>query len=476
MKNRKHFTFRGRWKKAVSTLVVAIVSLTASGQDIAGQWHGVLKISNVQLHLVVNIRQAENGYTATMDSPDQGAKDIPVSAVSFDGATLKLSVAIIGAEYEGVLDADGNIAGTFRQGMSLPLTLSRGKAGEGKVLRPQNPARPYPYREETVAFSNPEAGVKLAGTLTLPTGDGLSPAVVLISGSGAHNRDEEIMEHRPFLVLADFLTRNGIAVLRYDDRGAGASTGNYAAATSADFAGDAASAVKYLLTRREINARKIGLIGHSEGGMLAAMVAAQSGDVAFLVSMAGTGIPGDELLALQQERIAVASGGDLNDIQKAFRINKGLYEIIKKTAAEDQLKPALAGYLEQALKEIPDTVRAKSGYDDDFIRASVDHLTSPWMQYYIRYDPAPAWEKVQCPVLAVNGDRDLQVPSDVNLAAIGRALSAGGNRGATIRELPGLNHLFQECETGLPTEYAAIAQTLSPVALKEILQWILALP
>jgi fermentation-respiration switch protein FrsA (DUF1100 family) len=458
--------------KLMGIALVCAVSLSVAGQEIAGDWSGVLKVQHVSLRLVFHIQKNASGYGATMDSPDQGAKGIPVTSVSYEKATLKLSVTNIGVTYEGVLDGDGRITGTFKQmGQSFPLNLSRQTVAEEKPARPQEPAKPYPYREEEVTFKNREDGVTLAGTLTLPRSEGPFPAVVLISGSGAQNRDEELMGHRPFLVIADHLTRNGIAVLRFDDRGTAASTGDFQTATGYDFSKDAEAGVRYLQTRKAIDRRKIGLAGHSEGGVIAPMIAARNKDIAFIVLLAASGIRGDQLLLLQQDLIAEASGAGEEDREQNKTLHEGAFNIVRQSTGTEQLKTALDGYLKQVIKDLPASA-AKDMYNDNFIRASVERLANPWMQHFIKYDPAPALENVKCPVLAINGEKDLQVPAQVNLGAIRAALAKGGNRQLTVKSFPGLNHLFQECKTGLPAEYATIEQTVSPVVLDEILTWI----
>ncbi|MDR0757427.1 MAG: alpha/beta fold hydrolase [Tannerella sp.] len=461
--------------KTVGFMCVAlacIVSLSAYGQEITGDWEGILKVQNIRLRIVLHIQETASGYSATMDSPDQGAKGIPVTSVDYGNAVLKFSVTNIGVAYEGILGDDGNITGTFKQaGLFLPLNLSRQTVEEEKPARPQEPVKPYPYYEEEVSFENREDGVTLAGTLTLPRKDGLFPAVVLISGSGAQNRDGELMGHKPFLVIADYLTRNGIAVLRFDDRGTAASTGDFKTATSYDFSKDAEAGVKFLQTRKEIDREKIGLTGHSEGGAVAPMVAARNKDIAFIVLLAGTGVRGDRILLAQQDLIAEASGVGVADRKQAKSFNEGAFDLVLQSTGTEQLKTGLTAYLKQAIQELPATANA---YNDNFIKASVERLTSPWMQYFIKYDPATALEKVKCPVLALNGEKDLQVPAKENLEAIRAALTRGGNRRVTAKAFPGLNHLFQECETGLPAEYATIEQTISPAVPEEIATWIMA--
>ncbi|MDR0832733.1 MAG: alpha/beta fold hydrolase [Candidatus Symbiothrix sp.] len=461
-------------KQLILSLIISLATLSAWGQDITGQWNGVLKVQGTQLRLVLNITNTGAGYNATLDSPDQGAKDIPATSTSFENKVLTVVIATIGAEYEGTPDND-SIVGTFKQmGQSFPLNLSRKTVEKEKIVRPQEPVKPYPYNEEEVFFENTMDGVTLAGTFTYPKTKGTSPAVILISGSGAQNRDEELMGHKPFLVLSDYLTRNGIAVLRFDDRGTAKSTGDFKTATSFDFSKDVEAGINYLQTRKEVNKKKIGLAGHSEGGMIAPMVAARSNDVAFIVLLAGVGIPIDQLLLLQEELIAKASGLDEADWQKGKKVNQGAFELIKQSTQQVDLLKELLAYFKQVAQDIPRAGVPEGVSENDLVNIAVSQLYNPWMQYFIKYDPAPVLEKVKCPVLAINGSKDLQVPAQVNLDAIKAALQKGGNKQVTTEELPGLNHLFQACETGLPAEYATIEQTFSPVALEEIGRWITA--
>lgn len=461
-------------KKTTLILITILTTLSMYGQDITGQWNGILNIQGTQLRLVFNITQADKGYSSTMDSPDQGAKGIPVTSTSYENSILKLEISSAGIQYEGTLDKENIFVGTFIQaGQSFPLNLTREKPEKEKINRPQEPTKPYSYYSEDVKFENTKDKIVLAGTLTLPEKDGNFPAVILISGSGPQNRDEELLGHKPFLVLADHLTKNGLAVLRFDDRGTAESTGDYKTATSLDFARDVESAIKYMQTRKEINKNQIGLIGHSEGGIIAPMVAAEYKDINFIVLLAGTGIPGDQLLLLQQELIGKSSGISDTDLQKAKVLNKGAFDIILKSNNTESLKSELTNYIKQTLKDNPESEKPSGMSEDDYVELQVNQLISPWMNYFIKYNPALILEKVKCPVLAINGEKDLQVPAKVNLDAIKKALEKGGNKNVTTKELPSLNHLFQECETGSPDEYATIEQTFSPIALAEILNWIL---
>ena len=460
-------------KNLTLVILTSLFSLTIYGQDITGQWNGALKIQGTQMRLVFNISQTENSLSSTMDSPDQGAKGIPTTTTSFENSILKITIANAKIEYEGTLGQDNIIVGTFKQGgQSFPMNLSKEKIDKEKLVRPQEPIKPFPYYSEDITFENKKVGINLAGTLTLPNKEGVFPVVILISGSGPQNRDEELLGHKPFLVLSDFLTKNGIAVLRYDDRGIAMSKGDFKTATSADFATDVESAIAYLKTRKEINKNKIGLIGHSEGGLIAPMVASKSKEVAFIILLAGTGIQGDSLLLLQKKLIEEASGINKEDIQKGQSSNRKVFDIVNKSISLEQLNSDLTIYFKQILKDNPNTQKPAEMSDDDFVKLQVKQIASPWMQYFIKYNPAAALEKVKCPVLAINGEKDLQVPPKENLEAIKKALTKGGNKRVATKELPNLNHLFQECNTGSPDEYATIEQTFSPIALTEILKWL----
>lgn len=460
-------------KKTVLVLLTSLFSLTIFGQDITGQWHGVLKVQGIQLRLVFHITKTDNGIMATMDSPDQGAIGIPTTTASFENSVLKITIDNARIDYEGTLGEDHIIVGTFKQGgQSFPMNLSKEVIEKEKILRPQEPTKPYAYYSEDITFENKNAGISLAGTLTLPKKDGVFPVVVLISGSGPQNRDEEMLGHKPFLVISDYLTKNGMAVLRYDDRGTALSQGDFNSATSADFATDVESAISYLKTRKEINKEKIGLIGHSEGGLIAPMVASKSKDVAFIVLLAGTGIQGDQILLSQQKLAGIASGISEEDLQKNEMANRKAFDIVKSSDNLEQLSSDLKAHIKQVLKDNKNAGKPAEMSDDDFIQLQVKQIANPWMQYFIKYNPALALEKVKCPVLAINGEKDLQVTPKENLEAIKSALAKGGNKNVTIMELPNLNHLFQESITGYPEEYATIEQTFSPTALTEILKWL----
>ena len=453
-------------------ILICITSSTIKCQNISGQWNGILKIQGIQLRVVFHINAKDTSYTATMDSPDQGAKGIPVDNVTYKNQILKLEIKQPGIRYEGTFKTETNtIEGTFMQsGLSFPLNLTKQKSNIDANNRPQEPQKPYPYTSEDVKFKNSIDEITLAGTLTIPKREGAFPAVVLISGSGPQDRNEEVFGHKPFLVLSDYLTRNGIAVLRFDDRGIGESTGNFKTATTLDLSKDVEAAVEYLKKREEID--KIGLIGHSEGGVIAPIVASNIKDIDFIVLLAGLGIPGDELLMLQTELIGKAYGVNDSVLQVSKTLNKDLYNIVQQHNKPDLVKQKLSEYLNQFILENPDFAIPEGMNKETYIKMQIETLSSPWMSYFLKINPEPILKKVKCPVLAINGEKDLQVPPHQNLEGIKHALEKGGNKNVTIKVLPQLNHLFQECQTGLPLEYSTIHQTFSPNALSLIYNWI----
>ena len=447
--------------------------LAAQVSRIEGDWQGTLKIQSFELRLVFHLQLTKEGsWKATMDSPDQGAAGIGIDSVLFDNGTARLVVGIARAEFEGRLEpGDSLMTGVWKQsGMNLPLNTRRTTAPV-VVRRPQEPKPPYPYNEEEVSFPNPEAGIKLAGTLTFPKSNEPFPAAVLISGSGPQDRDENIFNHKPFKVIADHLSKNGIAVLRYDDRGKGGSTGDFAAATSLDFASDARAAVDYLKSRKEIDGRKLGLIGHSEGGLVAPMVAGKSRDIAFVVLLAGPSLTGEEIILLQDSLISLTNGASVEKIRKNLEIGRKMYSILESEKDTSLLKDKLDRFLRDAAAEKSDTAVTKEQQEVG-IKMTIQQVTSPWFRFFLFYDPVPALRKVQCPVLALNGEKDLQVPARVNLEGIKLAVTQGGNSRIVTAMMPGLNHLFQHATTGSPTEYAGIEETFAPEALSTINDWI----
>ncbi|MBR3540491.1 MAG: alpha/beta hydrolase [Bacteroidales bacterium] len=399
--------------------VLALAATQSFGQQIAGPWTGQLDLGAQKLTLVLHFDKDASGKdVCTMDSPDQSAKGIPATLNFISADSVNIAVPSIGMTYAGKL-SEGELKGTFSQmGMKLPLDM---KPGVVTHNRPQHPVEPYPYQTKDVAFQNVAANAWFAGTLVYPEGykeGDKVPVLIMVTGSGAENRDEEVFDHKPFLVIADYLARHGVASLRFDDRGVGKSTGSMEGATTKDFAEDALAGIEMLRGLKQFS--KVGVLGHSEGGSVAFMLGAKQ-KVDFIISMAGVGAKGDTALTAQANRTYELMGVPM-------QVNVAQY------------------------------------------RAQVAQLNSPWLNYFLDYDPIPDIQGTRCPVLAINGDKDVQVVSSLNLKGIEMALPK--NKKNLVKEFPGLNHLFQHCTTGLPTEYAGIEETISEEVLGDIATWI----
>lgn len=461
--------------RALLFVAAALSMSVVSAASIDGSWEGKLQAGGTTLRVVFNlVTQADGTLKATMDSPDQGAYGIPVDNAIFSDNKLRVDIKRINGDYEGTFDESKRSFSGFWTQFGTAGTLDLQPAVAQVRNRPQEPKPPFDYEAEDVTFENKAAGVKFAGTLTYPRKGKNFPAVVLITGSGPQDRNEEIMGHKPFLVLADDLTRRGLAVLRVDDRGVGGSTSK-GPATSEDFAADALAAVDYLKSRKEIDKKHIGLVGHSEGGLIAPLAANRSKDVAFVVLLAGPGVSGRQVLEKQQQLIAEAQ--KINQLARAMqsRLQSRLidFSLNSKDDADayaqfdawwaEQSKAAEGTGQEAAVKSVGE------GY-----RAQLKSLLNPWMKFFLTYDPTAALTKLKVPVIAVNGSLDLQVAPSQNLPPMEAAFKQGGNKDFTIKELPGLNHLFQKAKTGSPSEYAEIEETFNPVALETVGGWIVA--
>jgi pimeloyl-ACP methyl ester carboxylesterase len=477
----ENFTAMASYPMKTSWTWLTAFVLTARGlaaQAVPGPetvWEGVMKVgAGLELRIVLHVVSSDEGPPrATFDSPDQGAKGLKVDTITLKPESLTFTMRALAAEFTGKLNADGNEAqGQWTQGgASLPLTLR--KTGKPSVRRrPQTPRPPYPYREVPLTYENKAANVRLAGTLTVPPGAGPFPAALLISGSGAQDRDETILEHKPFLVLADDLTRRGIAVLRVDDRGVGGSSGAPASSTSEDFAGDVLAGIATLKSRSDINPRAIGLIGHSEGGVIAPLVAARSNDVAFIVLLAASVLPGDEILVSQVDMLLKAAGNDEKSRERSVRLERRLLDAVKSEKDDRKAMEQMQSILRETRDQLPEKERGEFDQSKRVIDAQLAQLSTPWFRFFLTYDPRPTLAQVRCPVLALNGSNDLQVAPRENLAAVEKALQSGGNRHVTTQELPRLNHLFQTSHTGQPAEYAQIEETLAPAVLRLIGDWI----
>lgn len=448
----------------IEVVAVAAVEQQARAADLVGRWEGALRIGEASLPLVVRVSEGANGLVAVMDSPAQGARDMPISGLAETGGTVRFAIPSVGGRFEGARSADGSTwTGSWSQGgASLPLILTR-VATTAEVAaptapeRPQTPVPPFPYEAEAVTFRNEGAGITLAGTLTTPEGSGPFPVVVLLTGSGAQDRDETIMDHKPFAVWADALTRSGVAVLRYDDRGVGGSGGGSNDDTTADFASDARAAMEYLRTRTDMDPDRIGLMGHSEGGSTALIATSEGAPAAFVVMIAGPALSGAALLPEQYARITSAAGASAEQAAEIRRVRAEIMDALVRNR-EDRAAAAQAVEAILSAAGVPEPARDRE----------VAGLSSGWYRYFAAYDPAPALAALRTPLLAIYGGKDLNVPADLNAPVVSRL-----KPDATVVVLPGLNHLMQHSETGLGAEYGTITETLAPEAIATVVDWLL---
>lgn len=438
--------------------MAAAAAIRSQPHVLSGRWEGAIDVGGRSIRVVFRID--ETGQ-AVMDSPDQGATGLPVQSVTLEGLQAVFLMPAVEGRFEGVLSADGaTLQGDLMQGAArMPLTLTRtaAVADTAGPARPQTPQPPFPYSSRDVTFDNPAApGVTLAGTLTLPDGEGPHPAVILITGSGPQDRDETIVGHQPFLVWADALSRQGVAVLRYDDRGVGASTGSFQAATGADLASDARAALDWLAVQPGIDSARIGLVGHSEGGTLAPYVVQQGGRAAWVVMLAGPTVPGGEVIAEQQRRIATAMGVPAPMVEQGNILQRQVMQAVADNADDHEASVAAVRALLVA-----------AGQPEADAWQSAQQVSTDWYRWFVVHDPEASMRAIEVPVLAVFGGLDLQVPADQNADAL-RAIRPD----IEIVVLPGLNHLLQTAQTGAPTEYQTIEETVAPVALKTVVAWV----
>ena len=433
-------------------LVMLLCGLVASAADFVGHWKG--KVAN--LPIVFHIAN-DSIWSATLDSPMQGAMGIKCGKVVVAGDSITINMPALCANFKGVIAQDDkSITGTFTQGMSLPLTLTRTTADAVMYNRPQEPQPPFVYNTQDVTFQNGD--ITLAGTLTTPFWGTRHKAVVLVSGSGSQNRDEELFGHRPFKVIADFLSRNGYAVLRMDDRGVGGSAGDPSTSTTNDFTTDITQAIQSLRDNELFKNKPIGVIGHSEGGTIAIKAADKSD---FIITLAAPALPGDSIILTQTKAILDASGQAAN-WQTIYPTLRQRYNVVMSNLPESLLKLQLYN---DVVKDIP-TIYLTEAMKDQIMN-EITSMASPWYRNFLRYNPTEDIKKVDITWLALNGEKDLQVICDQNLSMIQEL-----NPKAKTIKFDGLNHLFQECQTGMVQEYATIEQTISPIVLQTILEWL----
>ena len=466
---------RGLWEQGGTGLPLRFEKRAAGAEErltagsvskVEGTWQGAIETGNMRMRLQLHLSHDEKGQlTAAVDSLDQGIQGIPASHVTEQAGQVKFELPAFGAEYNGALNATKNeIAGHWSQNGNLETLDFRRSDKILELRRPQNPAKPYPYKEEEVSFAAGDGKLALAATLTLPQGAGPFPAALLVGGSGPNDRDETIAGHKPFLVLADFLTKRGIAVLRYDKRGIAKSTGNYADATMENFTQDAQAALGYLKSRKEVDVKRLGIIGHSEGGILGALVATRSNDLNWMVLLATPATTGERTLLRQSELIARAGGLAEEQITRSLEFDRKAYRAVREE------KDAAA--LERRLRTLVEQSGLGAAMPPAALQAQIRMMSSPWFREFLDYDPAPALEKLKCPVLALSGDRDLQVDSTENVPLLRKAYESSGNKDFMVVEIEGVNHLFQKAQSGSPALYGAIEETIAPEILTAVGNWV----
>ena len=456
-------------------ILYSLSSIAQSGNKFTGIWEGKLNLG-IEIRIVFHINyDGKGGLKSTADSPDQAAYGLKCDTTYLSGEVLTIKMKDLMASFTGKMVNETTIKGTFTQRAELPLTLKKVDKPSERI-RPQTPKPPFPYKSEDIIYSNADKTLSYGATITIPEGTGPFPAAVLITGSGAQNRDEDILGHKLFAVIADYLTRNGFIILRVDDRGMGKTTGKFSEATSADFANDVSGSVDYLLSRPEVDKMKIGLIGHSEGGMIAPMVAAQRKDINFIVLLAAPGVKIINLMTEQAGAVIRSSGAS----EKAVEAYKPLYNTMATTivnapdttAALASAKIMMNDWAEKTNKNLLRELGMKDAEARNNIATSlVRTMSLKWFKYFLLFDPQSWLRKLNCKVFALNGDKDIQVISKQNLPGIEEALKKSKSPFYEIKELPGLNHLFQTCKKCTVEEYGELEETFSPVALQAISNW-----
>jgi pimeloyl-ACP methyl ester carboxylesterase len=468
-------SIRGLWEQGGSGLPLRLEKrmpgagspgVAAAVSRAEGTWQGAIVTGNMRMRLQLHVSHDDKGQLiASLDSLDQGIQGIPASKVTERGGQMSFELPAFGAEYTGALSSTKNeIAGRWSQNANDEKLDFLRSDQVLELRRPQNPAKPYPYKEQEVSFRPGTGNATLAGTLTLPEGAGPFPAAVLVGGPGPGDRDETIAGHKPFLVLADFLTRTGFAVLRYDQLGILPSTGSYADRTMEDFRQEVQAAVSYLKSRQEVDAKRLGIVGHGEGGILASQVAAQGKDVSWLVLLGTPATTGERTLLRQSELVARTGGLAEEQIARSLEFDRQAYAAVREE------KEAAA--LQKKLESLVDRSGLGAAMPPAALQAQIRLMGSPWFREFLDYDPQPVLERLKCPVLALTGDRDVQVDSQDNVPLLRAAYEKGGNKDFTVVEIEGVNHLFQKAQSGSPALYGAIEETIAPEVLKVVGNWL----
>lgn len=466
-------TIGGTWSQGEATLPLVFRREPPAHKPsdavspVEGLWQSAMNLHGMRLRLQLHVSHDTDGQLiGALDSLDQGVSGLPAIDVTEKDSRFHFEIPAVGGTFDGSLSAAKDaITGDWSMGTATDKLEFKRSDQPLELRRPQTPSKPFPYREEEISFRNEAADVSLAGTLTLPKGPGPFPAALLIAGSGPYDRDESIANHKPFLVLSDHLTRNGFAVLRYDKRGVGKSTGSADRATTLDLASDTQAAIAFLKTRKDIDSSRLGLIGHSEGAIIAPYIASRSKDLSWIVLLAAPATKGQETLLKQSELIGRAGGLSDAQLVASLTFDQEAYDLVRR----EQNPGVLSGKLNDLVKESG----LSSAMPPAALEPQLRMMSSPWFRFFLDYDPIPNLQKTTCPVLALYGQKDLQVPAKTNLPLLQKALQDAGNQDTDIRQVAELNHLFQHAYSGSPTEYAAIEETISPEALQLISDWLL---
>ncbi len=463
-------------KSLCTVSLLFLASICFAQSPFVGDWYGTMNVGQ-ELSIVFHISEEDGELTAKLDVPKQGAKGIPCSEVTTKGSNISIKMNMINSTYTGTV-SNKEIKGKWHQnGLDIDMVLTQQAPAKKVRKRPQTPKPPYSYNSTDLIYHSSDESIQYGATITTPSVDKKHPALILITGSGAQNRDEEIEEHKPFAVIADYLTKNGYAVLRVDDRGVGKTTGN-TDATSADYAYDVMAGIAYLKTRDDIDLKKIGLLGHSEGGMIGPMVANRSKDVNFIILMAGPGIKVMDLMVEQNYESLLKMGINEEMAKEYTVLYKNIMSIIttaeSKQAATLQVNNAINAWKNRTDKN---TVATTTGIVDETTqKAFADQFLklygNKWLNYFINYDPQPELKKLRCKVLALNGEKDIQVVSKSNLAGIEAALKKSKVKSYEVKEMKGMNHLFQKCTTCTAQEYGELETTIEPEVLETITEWL----
>jgi len=476
--NKDKNQFVGKWKQGGNELDLNFLLVEKTPDENTTEiWEGEINTGVQKLKLRFKLFDEKSKHPVVMDSVTQRVGGFTGTTQNADGKMV-FSIPALRGKLTATLSEDKKtLKGTWNQGIDFPIELKKVSAAEAKKKieppkRPQTPKAPFPYESEEVEIENKSAKLTLAATLTMPITDEKSPCVVLISGSGAQDRDETLLDHKPFLVIADFLTRRGIAVLRFDDRGTAKSTGDHSVATSADFATDVSAIVDFLKNHKKIADDQIGLCGHSEGGLIAPMVAASRNDIAFVIMLAGPGVNGEKILQNQIGLILAASGEKPEAIAEAKFVQRKMIELVKKAKDDAEItKERIETMVDEFLEKYPDNKNERDTLITN-VGAGIARLKSPWMKYFFTYEPSLNLMKTECPVLVLTGAKDTQVDPKLNIPAIKSIFESAKKTNFEVVEYPNLNHLFQKCETGAPAEYSQIEETFSEEVLKKMAQWI----